>query len=960
MKFYYFLLLFISLVFGLKTFAQEKMTFEQKEIIRQNKLIKLIDQEARLIARVKTQNLRLRYRLFELYSEKLKVLKQIENKKFIEASLKNPQIKREVFFNRTLNLYNETQNLGQTMIKVYPNNPLLAEIYYTMALNSRDYGMDKKSLNYLKISLKHAHAKKQLQYYIHTALAEHYYNEKNYKSCIYHYNQTFYKKDDNWFTKNLYNYGWCEFKINAYTKAIDTLVKSYELSQDKNYIDMSDQVINSLITFHVFNKTPLEAMAFIKNKINKPYDYYMTLLTKASDKGFFDESQIIIKEMKDLIPKIDPKKQEEIYSRLNMFELNFYQQYKKDELFYNKVVELSNRAMPEDIREELIYFIKPVLGIKQKIITQEYVPGSNIYRENLLSEIVGYFSVLKKIDSKETAKYEYLLGETYYGLEIFDRAQTQYEKSWQLELKAKKTKEMKKSLDSWLAALAGRELSSHQKDLETIRVFKNYTEYFPKDEKTQKIFPRLFHLEFAKKGHEDAFKTLRRFSSFYPNENDQQKDLLRILINDSIDKKSPEILNIWLAHLQKGYLKFDIKEIQKVEETLAKLLFDRFEKLRVDKKYEEAIAGYQKIYFDNQYPKNIRAEAAFNMIFIFVDTDRTNDALKWLAKSFQNLPEKEKKQKKDILLKQIIRLTLKQDLWGGEKLALFSISHFCKDKDTINNEMIQNLASVYFAQNYLSKLFYNYPRMKICASNQFDWTQMDKNILVHLIRNKEFNLLQRFILPRKNDNEFMKFALNLSYQFLFTNFEDNSKRKFFMTLLSYSNSEQDKKLLADIENIKRLQDNMESFSSHPIVVEKKFDMEKFNTKLSTRIEELTQLSKDSSSILKGLDPHLILLVQNSQVVLLTKLAEEVRSYNPQGETKDFIAQFKGQMQALAANFDIEKNKIIKKSHVLIQKNELFFKDAPHLYATGNILSNTDYRTPASYLSLTTAPIQEVR
>src|SRR5690606_38886978 len=158
------------------------------------------------------------------YSEKLKVLKQIENKKFIEASLKNPQIKREVFFNRTLNLYNETQNLGQTMIKVYPNNPLLAEIYYTMALNSRDYGMDKKSLNYLKISLKHAHAKKQLQYYIHTALAEHYYNEKNYKSCIYHYNQTLYKKDDNCLTKNLYTYGWCEFKVNAYTKAIDTLV----------------------------------------------------------------------------------------------------------------------------------------------------------------------------------------------------------------------------------------------------------------------------------------------------------------------------------------------------------------------------------------------------------------------------------------------------------------------------------------------------------------------------------------------------------------------------------------------------------------------------------------------------------------------------------------------------------------------------------------------------------------
>src|SRR5690606_1653122 len=150
-----------------------------------------------------------------------------------------------------------------------------------------------------------------------------------------------------------------------------------------------------------------------------------------------------------------------------------------------------------------------------------------------------------------------------------------------------------------------------------------------------------FNLEFAHKTNNEAFKTLSRFTSFYPEENSLQKDLFRILINDSIERKSPEILNVWLAELQKGFLKFELDEVKKVEETLAKLLFDRFEKLRKDGKFDEAIAGYQKVYFDKQYPENIRAEAAFNMIFIFVDTDRTNDALKWLAKSFESLPQKE-------------------------------------------------------------------------------------------------------------------------------------------------------------------------------------------------------------------------------------------------------------------------------------------------------------------------------
>src|SRR5690606_24062817 len=143
-------------------------------------------------------------------------------------------------------------------------NNLMAEVYYTMALNSRDYAHDKKSLNFLRKALERSKSKPQLQHYIHTALAEYYYNDKNYKSCIYYYNMAIRNTNDEWLTKNLYNYGWCHFKENNYNTSIDPLVEAYGLSKDKKYIDMSEQVINSLITFHVFNQTPLDALKFIK------------------------------------------------------------------------------------------------------------------------------------------------------------------------------------------------------------------------------------------------------------------------------------------------------------------------------------------------------------------------------------------------------------------------------------------------------------------------------------------------------------------------------------------------------------------------------------------------------------------------------------------------------------------------------------------------------------------------
>ena len=531
-----------------------------------------------------------------------------------------------------------------------------------------------------------------------------------------------------------------------------------------------------------------------------------------------------------------------------------------------------------------------------------------------------------------------------------------------IELQKKDTALMKKSLDSWLAALEFREEANLDKDEETIRVFKNYTAYFPQDEKTQKIFPRLFNLEFAKERQNDAFATLQRFAKFYPDENKLQKDLQRILINDAIEKKKPETLNIWLAGLQKGFLKFDREEVQKVEETLAKLLFERFEILRKKGDFESAIAGYQQVYFDRQYPENIRAEAAFNMIFIFVDTNKTNDALSWLARSFKSLPAKDKQQKKGLLLKQIIRLSLKQDLYGSEKLSLFSISQFCKDKDKINGEMVENLLSVYLAQNYMSKLFYNYSRMKACANSDLDWVALDKAILVHLARNNDYSLMFRFIAPRKDQAEFMKVALSLSYQQLFANFHDESKRRFYLKILELSQDKQDKKLLADIKNVEKLTQEIQAFTKRAIVLDDKkaFDMEDFNTKLSTRIEDLTQISQASSDILKGLDPHLILLVQNAQVFLLEKLSQEVRGFEPNENDQNFIKDFKNQMNGLATNFDNERNKIIGKSHSLITKYKIFFKDAPHIYETGNILAETDYRTPASYLSLNTSPIKEAK
>ena len=118
--------------------------------------------------------------------------------------------------------------------------------------------------------------------------AEYYYNNKNWKSAIYQYKLVIDNKDDEWYSKNLLNYGWCLLKTHEFDGAI--ICSSTSLHQE-NIIHLYENAV----PFYC------EKPAFLNlNFLGKLKEMDQAFLTKCSI-GFNLRYHSVIKKIREFI-----------------------------------------------------------------------------------------------------------------------------------------------------------------------------------------------------------------------------------------------------------------------------------------------------------------------------------------------------------------------------------------------------------------------------------------------------------------------------------------------------------------------------------------------------------------------------------------------------------------------------------------------------------------------------------
>lgn len=937
------ILLFTSLstAFAQQTQQVPKPLTEQE---RWNKLMNLIKTEEKTIEMARNKTDHLLYRLLELKTEKLRLYKEKENKKFIALKMKHgSKVKREAVFTNTLNLYEKVQALGRDIIRRYPKTRYKAEIYYTMGLNSRDFAYDNQEKKYLELALTNAPKYSQIEFFAKTSLAEYFYNNKKYPQAVNLYESVIKNTQDEWYTKNLYNFAWCLVKVKKFDKGINLLEKSYHLSKSPHYMNFSEQALHSLITFYVIGEQIDKGEKFIRDNETDPFPHLFKLMKKVADRGYYEKAAGLIDKLVLMIPKA----QLQDVIDLKVYQIMFYKKYKED----HKLIEVAKSLVPlplqPETKTEILEHMQQRVGLHQMTIKKNFTKSDYTYNVNDLALIEDYFDTLALLDTDNKATYQYYLAETYYAVLSFEKALSTYSQAFENYLPGKTAKDFRqKSLTAMMGAVEAANLKKDQEQKQIEYIYSNYLKNWPKDKLSQKIFPKFFYLKMERKQLDQAHDTIVSFANSFPEDLKLQKELFKQVMDYHIEHKNTLPLAENIKLMASGFLKFEKSEVKKAEMILANILFTNFQNMAQKGDREQAIAGFLSVYNNKNYPKIILADAAFNAGIVYTDMLDSGNAIKWYQKAFELYNKKQKQKKKDALVRLSTRMYLLQDFINSAKLSNFILTDFCSEKSKQNTEIFYQSIRAELANDYVSKALHTFESLSHCTNGEL--TPLEKDMIQHFYVFNHNKTLRDFLLNKGIKQKHNDLAVHYLKKHFWINYlAEDRKAHFILKDLAKFNCEDCQSLGGQVKQLEKYQKKIKRYFYSAVSVGEQFQPEKFNKDLEARLIQAKALIDEGNKLLEYKNANITLLTLQELYRLSTKLEKELADLDIPKEDPEFRKQFKLQMNSLAQNFNVQSQKFIKLTYKVVEDSDIYHSyDIPSLNGI-HILEMADIRTPAS-------------
>jgi hypothetical protein len=941
MKFF----LFFLITFSTNAVANEK---------RWSVLLKLIDEEEKTISAVKKKNSGLKYRLFELKTERIKIWQKKENEDYMDKSTKGIKISRAKAFKNTRSLYKKTMEYGLKIVRQHPRSQMVPATYYTLALNSRDYAQDNREYGFLQKAIKHSPHNSDINYFARTSLAEYYYNNKKYKKAVRLYEQITKNKQDEWYTKNLYNYGWCLLKTHKFDKAINTLEDAYRLSGTGSYINFQDQIMVGLTSFYVMGKQIKRGKDFILNEAQNKYDALFKFTKKVSAKGHYEESLDLLK----LIPDyFDQKKGKEQLADLTLFKFDFYKQFNQKEEMFKVAQRLNKIALTKDQKEDAIHKIATEVGDQQQILKKSFDKHGQSYEIALLRKVNHYFDILANIDPQNKSKYLYFKAESHYSVQEFTMALPLYKLALEIHLKTPSEMDVKKkSMEGIFSCIEFARLTKEKELNELEYAYLKHIEIWPKTKKSQQIYPKLFSLYLSKNQLDKTQKTIDQYIESFKADRKKQQELFTVQLDKIIKMKDSNLLADKINLLNNGYLKFDQATVLKTEKILATMLFNKYQELNKKGESKLALNGYKKIFYTDKYPQAIKADAAFNMGIIYVDLLESKNAIKWFEKGLPLFTNEEKAKRRNYLETISLRASLLQDLLNAAQLKKLVLQEFCKETPKKNYQTLKQAITFDLANDYIAKSLHTFETYKKCTNQ--DLTQVKEQILDHLFINGHESKMISFINDHKLKTIFRD-KVGQYYEQLYWKYRDSNKslELQYVSRIKRTKCQSCKLFVKAQKEYMKFLNHIKKYKNAYIRLSTPFNPQKFNQKLNKRISSLKPLLDKGEKAIEIAHPEYSILVFEKMVEIIEMSSNEIAELDPSIEDKNFYQQFKNQMQMVARNIAGQKMAIKTRVDNLIQENNLYTAQQNKTHFAYDILQISDIRNPASSMA-STLDIQE--
>lgn len=931
-------------------FSAEPVKKTESMSTKWKKLNKLISTEIRVIKSVKHPGPNLKYRLLELYSEKIKLIRTRENRIFLKASPVIVMKKgKDYYFRRSRTECKTVMNYGLKIIKNHPRFKEIADIYYTLALNSKEFGKDKFTEQFLLKSLKYS-KNRTTTYYAQTSLAEYYYNEKKYPKAIRHYTKILKNLNDEWYSKHSYNAAWCYLKVNNPQMAIQLLKKAYYASKKSRYIDVSERVLNAIGIFHIDAKKVKSGVLFYIKNVKNPVPYFLKMAKNASAKGFLKTTRYLLKKS---LAFAKATKDFEGEIEIRLMELDIYREFSKLEIFYRSSIALylihKVHPLTGEKQEEAVRRIRELAGFLQIKLTRNAKKNIKGYSQTDLRRVVQYFKILSLIDSDSTDQYQFYKGETYFAVGKFQDASNAYIKGLEFSKKKKERMDIKKKiLHSLLATISEGRFKRNLLNKLTIYTYDNYLQIWPRGEKSQAIYKKLFNIYLSLKKLDKSSQTIERYNKNYPKDIKFHRTMQTRIIDHHVDTKDVDNLSFWINKLETGYLSFDPKYIAKALSILGSILFLKYQKLEKNNQKDDAIAGYILLYNNKKYPAKIKMESALKISKLYLDMQQTENSLLWVKNYFKVAQEKDSFKlisHFNVMAEQYYML---QDFKSSSSLYLFLISKFCSKKFKLKSNMYINSIQFMMIENDFSGAIDAYDLSEKCPIDKQTKSKAALDIISFSLTNRNYDNLfstwQKFKSNKELVPTFKTAFINTLWD---SNFKDDSglNKKTKKMLAGFSSDDEVKSILEGLTKLEELKKHVHSFQSSGFKILPKFDETDFNQQLESKFSSLKIIIDSGTKLIRKGIPEITITTYALLADSYMHLATHISSYTPGGMLPDFVAGLKKQMKGIAAGLFKKASQHSYVARITVTNNNLFTFYNKRVTRGKNIRNEVDFDYP---------------
>lgn len=913
-------------IFSINVFSSEEaqnLATQSFDHTRWKTLISLVDNEINTIQKNRYSGAELKHRLFELYSEKIKLIKEKENYNLLKSSMNDSlKAKKETFFEGSQAQYKTAQTYALGIISAYPNYNKMAEVYYALAINSRDYGNSLDTEKFLKQSILKSLKDSKTMYNAKTALAEHYYNNKKYHDAVFYYNDVLKNSENEWYGKHLYNASWSYLKERNFKKALDLMKLSYQTSKNKKYVSMEEQVIMAIGIFFVQADATFEGISFFETNTVPASPHLLNLALSSMNKNNFNITEEVLKAALK-----DAKKQKDVNAemKVRLTQLDIYTESKKEEEYFstaNSILELHKKYKlnPDDLFLAQNK-IKEVSGRMQTNLVKDKTKDPIVYKKEDYKKIIRYFDILSSLDRANKKLYRYYQGETALSIHEYQAALKYYVRSI-MNAKAIKNYEdpTRKSLEAMLTIIELAKLSKEKENEYTIFAFKNFVLFYPKSDKSQTIYQKLFNKYFELNKTNKALNTLLIYKFHYPQDESIHREMLTQVLDRYIKEKNTNHLAFWIRKVEKGYLNFTNEYIQNSIAVLGSLLFDKYQSLEKKGEIKNAMKGYESIYDSKQYPIRIKAEAAYAIAALSLEQNKPEESYKWFKKSIEIYDSKD-----------LIKITP-------------SIFTLAKGYRLLQNFDFSTEVAFLISRKFCTDLY----------KNKEDFYQLiNENALIQktsmsdLIKNEEelshCKLTERLISRTQNEN-MERLIFSDRYQdvlFYFKSHSQNSSLKImadkYFRYKFYQNPEAIAKDLDSIQTLIDLSAIKTQYQNVLDYVKKvnefnfiftqndKFDEEKFNQELEQYFAIIGELNTEAMALSKKSGPREVIMIRNVLAKPYFSLVKAVRNFSPRGVDNLYLEGFKKGMRQITESVLSKGLQIDREKSDFLMKNNYFFE-----------------------------------